>query len=116
MLRTPERWTAEKRWWRRRPVCACAPGLLVATSRGLLWAAGEPRTMPDALSFGVNVTVVRPERVRSAAIGSRESIGVLRLKAGGKEASHELEVPFGGEDVGSAEKIVHLARAWRAPA
>jgi hypothetical protein len=116
MLRTPERWTAEKRWWRRRPVCASAAGLLVATSHGLLWAASEPRTTPDGLSFGVNVTVVRPERVRNATIGSREAMGVLRLKAGGKEASHDLEVPFGGEDVASAEEIVHLARAWRAPA
>ncbi len=43
-------------------------------------------------------------------------MGVLRLKAGGREASHDLEVPFGGDDVASAEEIVHLARAWRAPA
>jgi hypothetical protein len=116
MLRTPERWTAEKRWWGRRPVCASAPGLLVATSHGLLWAASEPRTTPAGLSFGVNVTVVHRERVRGAAIGSRESMGVLRLKAGGREASHDLEVPFGGDDVASAEEIVHLAKAWRAPA
>jgi hypothetical protein len=64
MLRTPERWTAERRWWGRRPLCASAAGLLVATSRGLLWAASEPRTTPDGLSFGVNVAVVRPERVQ----------------------------------------------------
>jgi hypothetical protein len=115
MLRTPERWTAQ-RGWGRRPVCASAAGLLVATSRGLLWAASEPRPRPDGLSFGVNVTVVRPERVRGATIGSRESMGVLRLKAGGRKASHDLEVPFGGEDVASAEEIVHLARAWRASA
>jgi hypothetical protein len=116
MLRAPERWTAETRWWRERPVCASAAGLLVATSHGLLWGASEPRTTPAGLSFGVNVTVVRRERVRGAAIGSRESMGVLRLKAGGREASHDLEVPFGGDDVASAEEIVHLARAWRAPA
>jgi hypothetical protein len=116
MLRTPERWTAEKRWWRERPVCASAAGLLVATSHGLVWAASEPRTTPAGLSFGVNVTVVHRERVRGAAIGSQESMGVLRLKAGGREASQDLEVPFGGDDVASAEEIVHLARAWRTPA
>ena len=116
MLRTPERWTAEKRWWGRRPVCASASGLLVATSRGLLWAASEPRPRPEGLSFGVNVTVVRPDRVRGAAIASRESMGVLRLRAGGKEASYDLEVPFDGEDVALAQEIVHLASAWGAPA
>jgi hypothetical protein len=116
VLRTPECWTAAKRWWRQRPVCASAAGLLVATSHGLLWAASEPRPTPDGLSFGVNVTVVRPERVQEATIGSRKSMGVLRLRAGVKEASRDLEVPFDGDDVGSAEEIVHLARAWRAPA
>jgi hypothetical protein len=116
VLRTPERWMAEKRWWRERPVCASAPGLLAATSHGLLWAASEPRPKPDGLSFGVNVTVVRPERVLEAAIGSRKSVGVLRLRAGNKEATCDLEVPFDGEEVASAEEIVHLARAWRAPA
>jgi hypothetical protein len=116
VLRTPERWTEEKRWWSRRPVCASAAGLLVATSHGLLWAASEPRATPDGFSFGVNVTVVRPELVRGAAIGSRESMGVLRLTAGGREAPHDLEVPFDGEDVASAEEIVRLVRAWRVPA
>ncbi|HXK12011.1 MAG TPA: hypothetical protein VMT70_20400 [Vicinamibacteria bacterium] len=112
VLRTPEHWTVEKRWWGHRPVCTSAPGLLVATSLGLLWAASEPRRTPAGLSFGVNVTVVRRERVRGVAIGSRESLGVLRLKAGGKEAAHDLEVPFDGEEMASAEEIVHLARAW----
>ncbi len=116
VLRTPELWTAEKRWWGRRPVCASAPGLLVATSRGLLWAASEPRTTPAGLSFGVNVTVVRPERVRGAAIGSRESLGLLRLRVGGGEAFDGLDVAFDGADLASAEEIVHRARAWRIPA
>jgi hypothetical protein len=116
MLRTPERWRTENRWWGRRPVCASASGLLVATSRGLLWAASEPRPRPEGLSFGVNVTVVRPDRVRGAAIASRENMGVLRLRAGGKEASYDLEVPFDAEDVASAQEIVHLASAWGAPA
>jgi hypothetical protein len=116
VLRTPERWMAEKRWWRQRPVCASAAGLLVATSRGLLWAASEPRPTPNGVSFGVNVTAVRLERVREATIASTKVMGVVRLKAGSTEASHELEVPFGGEDVPLAEEILHLARGWRAPA
>jgi len=112
-LRSPERWTTERRMWWSRPVCASAAGLLVATSRGLLWAVSEPPLAPDAQSFGVNVTVVRPDRVREAAIETRGAIGVLRLRAGDRPARHELEVPFDGEDVASAEEIVHLVRAWR---
>ena len=112
-LRTPERWTAVKRWWRERTTCACAPGLLVATSHGLLWAASEPRPKPDGVSFGVNVTVVRPGRLRNATIASRESLGVLRLQVGGGAASYEIEVPFDPVDVASAEEVVRLARTWR---
>lgn len=117
VLRSPERWTTEKRRWRTRQVCASAAGLLVATSRGLLWASSEPRMKPDGFSFGVNVAVVRPERVLDAAIGTRvahdATVAVLRVHAGDRPHPHELEVPFDAADVGSAEEIVRLARAWR---
>jgi hypothetical protein len=113
VLRSPERWTTEKRLWRSRPVCASAAGLLVVTPRGLLWAASEPRMRPEGLSFGVNVTVVRPDRVKNAAIGTRGTIGVLRLQAGDGPHPRELEVAFDGEDVDSAEEIVQLTSAWR---
>ncbi len=112
-LRTPERWTTVKGWWRERTTCACASGLLVATSHGLLWAASEPRPKPDGLSFGVNVTVIRPGRLRDATIGSRGSLGVLRLQVGGGEPPHVIEVPFDRVDLASAEEIVRLARTWR---
>jgi hypothetical protein len=111
VLRTPETWTAEKRWWGHRPACASSPGLLVATSRGLLWATSEPRQKPDGLSFGVNVTIVRPELVRRAAIGGREGMRVLRVQAGDGPSGRELEVPF-GDDLAAAEEVVRLAMAW----
>lgn len=116
VLHTPERWTTAKRWWRERTVCACASGLLVVTSHGLLWAASEPRPRPDGFSFGVDVTVVRPERLREATVASRASLGVLRLKLGDGDAPHAIEVPFDLGDVASAEEIVRLARMWQGPA
>ena len=113
VLHTRERWKSEKRWWRTRPVCTSAASVLIATSRGLLWAASEPRARPDLSSFGVNVTVVRPDRVLDAAIGARGSLPVLRLRAGDRLHPCEMEVPFDGEDVASAEDIVRLTRTWR---
>ena len=113
VLRSPERWTTEKHLWRTRSICASSAGLLIATARGLLWAASEPRLRPEGLSFGVNVTVVRPGRVRGAAIQTRGGIGLLRVRAGEGTDPHELEVPFEAKDVYAAEDIVHLARAWR---
>ena len=113
LLRSPERWTAQRGFWRRRSLCTSAPGLLVVTSRGALWAASEPRMRPEGLAFGVKVTVVRPERLAGATIGVRDGLGVLRLRAGEGAHSHELEVLFDGNDVGQAEEIVRLVREWR---
>lgn len=113
VLRSPERWTTEKRLWRSRSICASSAGLLIATPRGLLWAASEPRMRPDALSFGVNVTVVHRRRVRGASIGTRAGSGVLRVCVGEGWDPYEFEVPFEGKDVRAAENIVHMARTWR---
>ena len=112
-LRSPERWTSERRFWGTRSVCASAVGLLVATPRGLLWAASEPRLRPEGLTFGVNVTVVRPDRVVDAAIGTRGSVGVLRLSSGGPPNPHEMKVPFDPEDIDSAKRIVDIVAGWR---
>jgi hypothetical protein len=113
VLRTPERWVSEQRRWRRRAVCASAPGLLVATSLGLLWAASEPRMEPDGLSFGVNVTAVRAGRVAGAAISTRETrVPLLRARAGDLRTAVELEVPFDRDDMGSAEEVVRQVAAW----
>ena len=116
VLRSPERWTSEKGFWSTRAVCVCAAGLLVATPLGLLWAASEPSLRPGGYGFGVNVTVVPPDRVLEAAIGTRGTLGVLRLRVGSGAAPHELEVPFDPDDVRSAETVVQLVRCWRGAA
>ena len=112
ILRSPERWTGERRLWRSRSRCDSAPGLLVATRGGLLWAASEPRTRPEGLAFGVNVTVARAERVAWAAIGEAGGLGVLRLQVGPGPSAHELEVRFEGQDVVAAEDFVQLVHHW----
>jgi hypothetical protein len=112
-LRAPERWTLERRGWRRKPVCSSAPGLLVATPLGLLWAVSERRASPGGLAFGVQVTAVRAEGVREAGIGACGDRGALRVLAGDGPHPHQMEVLFDGGDVARAEEIVHLARAWR---
>jgi hypothetical protein len=117
VLRTAERWAGERRPWGGGAVCLLAAGLLAATPLGLLWAASETRTRPDGLSFGVNVTAVRSDRVASACISSRAvhgtAVPVLRVRAGDGPAATELEVPFDERDLASAESIVHLASSWR---
>jgi len=116
VLRSPERWSAEKGRWSTRQVCTSAAGVLVASPLGLMCAASEPRPRPGEWSFGANVTVVRPERVLDAAIQARGTTFLLRLRAGGRAAPHELEVPFDPDDVRSAEQVAQLARSWRGAA
>jgi hypothetical protein len=112
VVRSPERWEREK-GWRRASTCGSPAGLLVATTRGALWAASEPRRRPEDLAFGVNVTVVRPDRLSGASIATRVGLGALRLRAGEGAGSHELEVLFDTGDPSGAEKILRLVRAWR---
>jgi hypothetical protein len=117
LLRSAERWTDRRRPWGRGALCLSAAGLLAATPLGLLWAVSEARTRPDHLSFGVNVTAVRADRVASASISSRATHGtpvsVLRVRAGDTSAATDLEVPFDEPDLASAESIAHLASSWR---
>jgi hypothetical protein len=117
LLRSPLHWSAEGPLRGRWPVCVSAPGLLVATPLGLLWATSEPPIDRHVLAFGVNVTAVRAERVMDAVIGHRATHGttipVLRVRAGDRRAVLSLEVPFDSEDTPSAEEIVRLASAWR---
>jgi hypothetical protein len=112
VVRSPERWTSQRRRWRTRPACASATGLLIATPRGLLRAASELRRRPGDLAFGVNVTVVRADRLSQAAIEARDGLGALRLAAGEGPGSHELEVLFDAGDAPGAERILRLVRAW----
>lgn len=116
VLHTAERWAGGGRR-RGRPACLAAAGLLAATPCGLLWAVSEPRARPDGLSFGVNVTAVRSDRVAGASITTRtvhgETSPVLRVRAGDEPALTELEVRFDERERPSAESIVHLASSWR---
>jgi hypothetical protein len=115
VLRTPERWARAGR--RREAVRLSAGGLLAVTPRGLLWAASEARTRPDGLSFGVNITAVRSDRVAGASVSSRAVQGtvlpVLRVHAGDNPAGTEVEVPFDEGDLASAESIARLVSSWR---
>jgi hypothetical protein len=117
IVRTPERWTRERRPWGSRAVCLSAMGLLAATPLGLLCAASEPPTSPGGVSFGVNVTAVRSDRVASAFVSSRTvngtAVSLLRVHAGAASGGTELEVPFDERDRASAERLAQLASSGR---
>ena len=117
VLRSPERWARRKRLFRHEPVCVAPAGLLLVTSLGVLWAVSEPRLTPDLVSFGVNVTVARWDRLLDAGIGSRvlheTTLGLLRFRVGARCQPLELEVPFDARDIHAAEDIVQLVAAWR---
>ena len=118
VVRVSERWSQQRRLWRWVPVCVSAPGVLVATAQAIVWAASEPRRAPDALAFGVNVTVVRPDRVVDVRVRpgrEAESVAaVLQLTAGAGRSLRLLEIPFDPEDAEAARQVVRLAAAWGA--
>ena len=91
-------WGAHKRGWKRVPICLVTNGILLVTQRGLLYAVDEPAPRPDVLTFGVNVSCIPPEVVKSAALLQKtvcgETLHYLCLEIGRQGVTTHLAIPL----------------------
>jgi hypothetical protein len=111
-----ESWRSRKRGWFTLRSCASTPGLLMLTRAGLLWASSEPRVRPDVMSFGVNVTTINWQAIRSASLEHAAKDGTaarLRLGLEQQGISMCLEIPFDDEADQAADAAVDILESLR---
>jgi hypothetical protein len=113
VIRTSQTWGVRRRLWKETPVCLACDGVLIATDRGLLYAADEPEISPDMRSYGVNVSCVPRRAIAAASIRQdvqhRKALGILRLELGRGGISAALDVPF---DERITQRVTALARQF----
>lgn len=68
MLRSSELWTLRKRRWKSIPACVSTNGILVSTNFGIIHATDEPCVRPKIFGFGVNVSCIPFDALKSTRI------------------------------------------------
>ena len=114
-----ESWRSRKRGWSRVRSCASTPGLLLLTRAGLLWASSEPRVRPDLVSYGVNVTSINWQALRSATVEQTSTRGVaarLRLALKRQGVTTHIEIPLDDDAGQAASAAVDMMERLRASA
>lgn len=109
-LWSTERWGTEKR--KRNKICLAANGVLLVTNCGLLHVLEERPISPNILSYGVNICIIPPAAVHSAACVEKEEYGirqqVLRLKIGNIQVWMNYDIPF---DRNNGAEVADFIRA-----
>jgi hypothetical protein len=112
MLRSSELWILRKRRWKSIPACLSTNGILVSTNFGFIHATDEPCLRPKIFSFGVNVSCIPFDALKSTRIIQKWIHGshlyVLRLEMGRRPVIADYDVPFDGNSFSDAEALVHF--------
>ncbi|MGO8990970.1 MAG: hypothetical protein ACLQGU_12430 [bacterium] len=115
MLRSSELWILRKRRWKSIPACLSTNGILVSTNFGIIHATDEPCVRPKIFSFGVNVSCIPFDALKSTRIIQKWIYGshlyVLRLEMGSGPVIADYDLPFDGNCSNDAENLVRLL-AW----
>jgi len=101
LVGSSETWGMEKRGWKKVPICLTANGIFVATHLGFLYAVDEPPLKPGMVNFGINVSCIPPEVIKSTILLEKgaggNSLPFLRMEIGRNLASLYFDIPFSGE-------------------
>ena len=110
MVRSSERWILRKRRWKSIPVCLSTNGILLSTNFGFIYATEEPAIRPDIYSFGINVSCIPFDALRSAQVIEKRMHGRLfhffRLKIVRKSVTVDFDIPFAGDSPKEAEDLL----------
>jgi hypothetical protein len=112
MLRSSELWTFGKRTWKSIPACLSTNGILVSTNFGFIHATDEPCIRPNIFSFGVNVSCIPFDPLKSAQLLEKSMYGrplcFLRLKIVRRNVTVDLDIPFDESNLKDAEDLAHF--------
>jgi hypothetical protein len=98
VLRSSERWITRKIRWKSIPTCLLTTAILVSTNFGFLYAAEDKPSRPDVYSFGVNVSCILPDTMKSGQIVQKQMydrhLFVSKQEIARKGVTVEFDVPF----------------------
>ena len=106
-IRSSERWLLEKKRRKSTSVCLSTNGMLVSTHFGFIHATDESCIRPNVFSFGVNVSCIPLDALKSTRILQKWMHGnhlyVLRLEIGRGSVLVDYDVPFDENSLSDAE-------------
>lgn len=106
-IRSSERWHLEKKRRKSVPVCLSTDGILVSTNFGFIHATDEACIRPNIFSFGVNVSCIPFDPMKSTRILQKWMHGshlyVLRLEICRGPVIVDYDVPFDENSLSDAE-------------
>jgi hypothetical protein len=106
MLRSSELWIYRKRRWKSIPVCLSINGIFVLTSAGFIYAKEEAPVSPNVLSFGVNISCIAFDALKSARLHEKRLYGrlltFLQLEIAREQVSVDFDIPFAGNSLKEA--------------
>jgi len=112
MLRSSERWILRKRRWKSIPVYLSTNGILVSSNFGFIHATDEPCIRPEIFSFGVNVSCIPCDALKSAELLEKTMYGrplwFLRLKIDRGNVTVDFDIPFDESNLKDSEDLAHF--------
>ena len=109
-VRSSELWCLEKKRWEKIPVYLSTNGILVSTNLGFIHATDEPCIRPKIYSFGVNVSCISFDALKSVRVLEKRMYGnhlySLRLETGRGPVAIDYDVPFNENSLNDAEDLV----------
>ena len=111
-LRSFEAWALRRRRWKNTPVYLSTNGILISTSFGFIHAADEPCIRPKIFSFGVNVSCVAFDALKSAQRLEKRMhdkvLPFLRLEIAHGQVSLDFDIPFDESNLNNDEDLVYF--------
>ncbi|NWG03757.1 MAG: hypothetical protein HXY44_12970 [Syntrophaceae bacterium] len=111
-LRSSEAWALRRKGWRNIPVYLSTNGILISSSLGFIHATDEPCIRPKMFSFGVNVSCIAFDALKSAQILERKMHGkglsFLRMELSRENVMIDFDIPFDGSSFEDAENLVYF--------
>jgi hypothetical protein len=118
LIRSSKRWALARRRWKKILACLGADGVLIPTNVGLIYAVDEAAMKPGMYAFGVNVTCIPLDALKSVSLHEEwryeKRQHFLRLELARRAASVNFDIPLDEEGFEAAsDRVVSLLEIFR---
>jgi hypothetical protein len=114
LIRSSELWCLEKKRWGKTPVYLSTNGILISTSFGFIHATDEPCIRPKVFSFGVNVSCIAFDALKSAQLLQKrihgQDLPFLRLELSRRNLVVDFDIPFDQSNLKEARDLLDFLK------